>query len=424
MRILLASTASFAPPRGGSTRGNRVWLEELTARGHECRVVCGTAPVANGEQEARVRREMEAQGVVPDGGRDMLLPSGIRVEAHRDLARAPGMLTEAIRGFHPDWVLVSSEDLSHSLLREASGAAPGRVIYLAHTPQFFPFGPESWSPDERAAARVRECAAVVAIGHHMAAYVSAHLGCEARVIHPNIYGRGPFESYSNLESGRVLLVNPCAVKGLPIFSALARRMPDVRFAALPGWGTTAQDRAEMAEIGNIAVLEPAARIEEVLEQTAVLLMPSLWYEGFGLIVMEAMLRGIPVIASDSGGLVEAKQGTGYVLAVAPIREYRAAFDEVHMPLAVIPAQNVDQWAGALRELLGDRAVYEQEAERCREAALDFVYGLRPRAMEELLLTLQPKPVTSHAELSRRLERLSPEQRALLAARVKGARVRT
>ena len=37
-------------------------------------------------------------------------------------------------------------------------------------------------------------------------------------------------------------------------------------------------------------------------------MPSLWFEGFGLIAMEAMLRGLPVIASDSGGLEEAKAG--------------------------------------------------------------------------------------------------------------------
>ena len=31
-------------------------------------------------------------------------------------------------------------------------------------------------------------------------------------------------------------------------------------------------------------------IEDVLREARCLLMPSLWYEGFGLIAMEAMLR--------------------------------------------------------------------------------------------------------------------------------------
>ena len=60
-------------------------------------------------------------------------------------------------------------------------------------------------------------------------------------------------------------------------------------------------------------------------------MPSLWYEGFGLIVMENMLRGIPVVASDAGGLKEAKRGTGYVIPVRTIERYQPVFDEHGMP---------------------------------------------------------------------------------------------
>ena len=36
------------------------------------------------------------------------------------------------------------------------------------------------------------------------------------------------------------------------------------------------------------------------------------------IVVEAMLRGVPVIASNTGGLPEAKLGVPYVLPVTPI----------------------------------------------------------------------------------------------------------
>ena len=59
-------------------------------------------------------------------------------------------LHNQIRVFQPDWVLVSSEDVGQVLFREALRSAPGRVVYLAHTPQFFPVGAASWNPHSEA----------------------------------------------------------------------------------------------------------------------------------------------------------------------------------------------------------------------------------------------------------------------------------
>jgi hypothetical protein len=416
MRILLASTASFVPPRGGSTRSNRVWLEVLCSRGHVCRVICGAAPADTPEQLEGVVAEAASQGLLVNPARDhqdIVDAGGIQLSIHRRLGRQPGLLSAEIETFQPDWVLVSSEDLGHSLLREADEAAPGRVIYLAHTPQFLPFGSESWSPDSHAAARVRRAAAVIAIGTHMAAYIAQHLGAVARVIHPPVYGPGPFENIARRNQGFVLMVNPCAVKGIAIFQQVARGMPHVDFAALPGWGTTPQDRACLEALPNVHLLEPVRRIHEVLERTRILLMPSLWYEGFGLIVMEAQLRGIPVISSDSGGLSEAKRSLDFVLPVKPIRQYLPQFDAVHMPVPVVPPQDCQAWVTALDSLLNAPSAYERESERAFEAALDFVYSLRPSAMEELLLSHDPAPSPS-----RPVPRLTPAQKQLLLARLK------
>jgi len=86
----------------------------------------------------------------------------------------------------------------------------------------------------------------------------------------------------------------------------------------------------------------------VLEQTRILLAPSLWYEGFGLSAMEAMLRGVPVLASDSGGLQEAKAGTQFVLPVRPIERYEPVFDERGMPKAVVAEQDLAPGGGRWR----------------------------------------------------------------------------
>ena len=367
MRILVTSNASYAPPRGGSTRSNLAWLQVLAQRGHACRVIC-----------AALDQEQESNH------------AAIEIRSVPNLVQRRSELSEEIRRYDPDWVLVSSEDLSHMLLREAAQAGPHKIVYLAHTPQFFPFGPESWNPDSRATAIVRTARAVVAIGHWMAGYIQQHAGVTATVVHPPVYGDPPFARFDAAESGWVLMINPSKVKGIGIFTELARRFPEISFAALAGWATSAADREALAMLKNVRVLESVPKIEDVLSRTRILLVPSLWLEGFGLIAMQGMLHGIPVISSDSGGLQEARDGTGFVVPVERIQRYLPEFDEMHMPRPVIPEQNLELWAEALASLIRDNGLYRSESERCHAAALRFVAGLDPTALEKLLCSLAPE----------------------------------
>ncbi|MCA9322432.1 MAG: glycosyltransferase, partial [Planctomycetes bacterium] len=49
---------------------------------------------------------------------------------------------------------------------------------------------------------------------------------------------------------------------------------------------------------------PNGRIAEVLAGIDVLVVPSLWFENSPLTIHEAWLAGIPVLASDRGGMAE------------------------------------------------------------------------------------------------------------------------
>ena len=388
MRILLTSNASHDPAQGGSTRSNLIWLEHLAAGGHDCLVVCSA---------------------LADSSRS--LQNRVRILSVKDLVRRRSVLSQEIHSFRPDFVLVSSEDLSHLLLREACGAAPDRLIYLAHTPQFYPFGPASWNPDKKAADIVRGARAIVAIGSHIQGYIRESLGAEAVVIHPPIYGSPPFARFGSFDESWILMINPCVVKGIGIFLELARAFPRIPFAALKGWGTTRNDLRALEALPNVTVLESVGDIEEVLSRSRLLLMPSLWYEGFGLIAMEAMLRGLPVIASDSGGLAEAKQGTGFVIPVRPIERYEPSFDENHMPKPVGVRQDIGPWKQALETLLTDSEIYWREAELSRQAALRFVGGLRASQFEEMLRRLPAAKQIVPLDLS-------AARRALLARRLR------
>ncbi|HEY3743035.1 MAG TPA: glycosyltransferase family 4 protein [Bryobacteraceae bacterium] len=402
MRVLLASNASYFPPRGGSTRSNLVWLRHLARNGHQCRVIC--AAPEPGSSAAREAAEQEISAAAEPN---------LEIIPVTELARKRGVLEQAIAEFKPDWILVSSEDLAHSLLREAAGVALERIVYLAHTPQFMPFGSESWNPEAKTAQLIRGAAGVVVIGEHMAGYVREHLGVEAAVIHPPIYGAGAVEPRGAGAGGFLLMVNPCRVKGIEIFLALADRFKELPFAAIPGWGTTARDREDLASRKNIRILPNVKRMEDVLDQARLLLMPSLWYEGFGLIAMEALSRGLPVIASDSGGLVEAKRGTRYVVPVRPIRKYRAEFDDRHMPVPESDPQDLAPWVAAVEELL-DPVKWREESARSLAAARAFTGKLDAGQFERYLLGLKPAAGTQ-------LNRLSGAQRAVLLEKIRQRR---
>lgn len=416
MRILLTANASYVPPRGGATRSNLVWLEAIASRGHACRVVAPALSPAVVDQQARDERTASEWHSTPvASGVDCLERRGVTVYAVAARARLVAVLREQIREFQPDWVLVSSEDLGHVLLGEAARSAPGRIVYLAHTPQFFPFGLASWNPDTAATELVRNTAGIVAIGEFSAAYIAEHTGRQPAIIHPPIYGSGPFPNLASFDHGLITLINPCAVKGISIFLALADRFPQYAFGVLPGWGTTSQDHAELARRPNIAILPNYKTIEDFLRQTRVLLMPSLWLEGFGLSVMEAKLRGIPSISSDSGGLRDATAGSGLVVPLHGIREFAPEFDEHGMPKPILPDNDVEPWAAMLERLLTDRQFYMDTSELSQRSAVSFVESLRPGQFEEFLLALrpaEPKPAEARAEA------LSPEKRAWLLKRLR------
>ncbi len=431
MRILLTSNAPHVPPRGGSTRSNLVWLEYLASRGHDCRVVA-PAPLEDTPRRAeRIRADLEDQRIHVAHvrtdhklGFQELRRREITVYSVADPSRLREVLRAKITKLRPDWVLVSSEDLGQALLHEAQQSAPGRVVYLAHTPQMFPFGPASLNPNPAGAALVARAAAIVAIGNHTAAYIEQHLGRRPAVIHPPVYGKGPWPRRDPDKDGLITMINPCAVKGISIFLALAERFPQYAFGALRGWGTTEQDFEALRRLPNIQMLPKVKHIEAILRRTKILLMPALWHEGFGLVVMEAMLRGIPVLASNMGSLVEAKAGTNYVLPVKPIERYRTMFDENRMPIPEVPEQDVEPWARAVEELMENPELYRKESDAAREAAMRFVPKVRASHFEEFLLELKPggaatvEATPAAAPAGKALEGLSPEKRALLLKRLK------
>ena len=428
MRILLAQNSRYYPAHGGGDKSNRLLMEALAARGHDCAVVARISRFGAREHDLFLS-ELAARNVWPESSDDGVVTfrrAGVEVHTVTNQPSLRQYFSEQIAAWQPDVMIASTDDPAQVLLEPALRADSPRVVYLARATLALPFGPDCAFPSAARTDMLRRAAAVVGVSQYVADYIRRESGIEAVHVPISLLDAGPYEPLGRFENEFVTLVNPCAVKGISIFLALAERMPHVRFAAVPLWGTNVEDRRAIERHANISILPPVDSIDQLLARTRVLVVPSLWAEARSRIIVEAMLHGVPVIASNVGGIPEAKLGVDYLLPVRPIEKYQERVDDQMVPVADVPAQDIGPWYDALDRLLSDRGHYEQLSRASRVAALSYADRLSVEPFERLLEEVVRKPkaqapaATQPAEADP-LAKLSPEKRQLLTLRLRAAK---
>jgi glycosyltransferase involved in cell wall biosynthesis len=368
---------------GGASKVSRELIQGLAQRGHACAVV-----------SVEERHEMEAKGFQPGGapGVAELEVDGLKIFASNSVKEQWRPMSQCLRTFEPDWVLIC--EMGVLLLAIAQEYDPSRIVLVVQSTITHLPTESSGDMEEHIRSLLRNTRGIVTVSNYMRNYIKEWSGLDSTVLYPASYGSGPFTHFHNFDSGYVLMINPCSYKGIAIFLALARSLPHVKFAAIPLWGTTAEDRAALMQLPNVTLIKPEPNLDDIFKQTKVLLVPSLLGEAFGLVVGDAMLRGIPVLASNAGGLPETKLGVDYVLPVNMIERYE--LDSKGQVIPVVPEQDVSMWVKALNDVTTDRALYERLSLASREAALSFVENLGPHHFEQYLEGLADQPHSSAA----------------------------
>lgn len=351
MRVALACPYAWDAP-GGVQVHVRQLASRLRSRGHDVLVL---APGGRPATEAWVR-------IV---GRTIGIPYGDSVAPIAPTPTAARRVSAALRGFRPD-VVHAHEPMTPSVSMFATLRSRAPVVATFHS------GAERSRLFDLAAPALRRVArriAVrIAVSERAADFARARLGGGFRIV-PNgaeVHRFADAEP-ADLGPGRSLLFvgRLHERKGFPVavaaFARLAAERPDVRLVVA---GEGEQGRAIDAlhpEVRERVIMLGSVPNEELPPYHAaadVFLAPSVGGESFGIVLVEAMAAGLPVVASRIAG-----------------------YDEVvtdGVEGFLVPARDAAALAGSAGRLLDDpdlaRRMGEAGRERARRYDWDSVAG--------------------------------------------------
>lgn len=367
MRVLFASTLCLFDPASGAMRSCRDMLAALARAGHEIRSVTTTcldrpvtpsvnvflAGIGASLPDPRRLPRLEADGgihvLVPVA--TMLRPTMMAREEERYFNRVVRQMEER----RPDVILgVGPGAADRALWRAAAARGIPVVLYVSNL--------SVRSPD-----MTRDAALVITDSAFTADHCRRVLGVEARAV-------GKFMQPVSVPAGArpsyCLVINPEPQKGgrlaLDIMWRVSQVAPDIRFAVVESRFTVDELLAVSGDRRgpppNLACLPQHPDLSAAWAGARTLLHLSLWPESGSRVVMEALSAGIPVLATEIGGVPEMLNGGGLL---RPVPMETGADHLRPADLSTVTA-----WADDLVRLQTDAAWYAACSARARAAWRD------------------------------------------------------
>lgn len=332
MRILLANGHPYLPQTlGGAQSSMHDLAVEFTRRGHDVAVLGGLTKDGWTGLRSRIQRKLRR--------RSFSIDRGLGYPVYR--AWFPWAVAADVARHMRAQVVVPQSYLPARFAQALAGVDTRVVIYLRNV-EAGEFGGDP---------RDLRDVGYVANSYYTAAHWEREFGIRAHVVYP-LVPREKYQTETTREN--VTFINPHPLKGVEIALSVAERCPDIPFSFVKSWTLMPEDlehlQQRLASLPNVTLMPPTLDMRTVYGKARIVLAPSRWEEAFGRIAAEAHYSGIPVVASDRGGLREAV-GPGGIL--------------------MDKEASATEWAETVRNLWHDRELYD----RLSRAALD--YSKRP-----------------------------------------------
>jgi glycosyltransferase involved in cell wall biosynthesis len=292
MRILFVTHSAFLPEvKRGQERNTDQLCKALQKRGHEPAVIAGLISAGLVGKWASLRSKIGER-------RRGLLDHFAGYPIYRSWD-VDFCFDQVLDDFRPDVVVVQS--WMHTVAHCVERGLP--VAYYLHAAN---------EPPDPGEDRVRRETLWLTVSEFAARHNGAARGLNFHVVPPlvdpalyrvrkHVRRDATFIGLQNFKGGELVL-------------QLARACPDIPFTIfdnvdrdLPQWpGMTGGElRAAAAALPNVTIRPAVQGAQALYGTTRVLLAPSRCYEAWGRVASEAQINGIPILASNRGGLPEA-----------------------------------------------------------------------------------------------------------------------
>ncbi|NOR68299.1 MAG: glycosyltransferase [Methylomarinum sp.] len=320
MKVLFLTTHSYIPQRsGGSESSTNELCNILVERGHNVAVISSLVPNTKIWLLNRIKSKITQKKAPVDNY------AGYPVYRSWNILEG---LSEVIAEFLPDCVVTQAGECI-PIIKQLVRMKIKTFIYLRDV-EFQMHGGDYFN---------NKFLQYIANSNFTAQRFHETFGIPAHVIPPLIN----YNKYQvNSSKEKVLFVCPKKEKGLDIALKLAEKNPDIPFLFLESWQLNEIElnalHNEIKLLPNIEFLLAQADMKPIYAVTKLALVPSSWEEAWGRIASEAQVSGIPVLASNRGGLPESV-GNGGVLHKIE--------------------EDIDIWSKSLRKIWFDKDYYKK-----------------------------------------------------------------
>lgn len=327
MKVLFASNFPYLPQRtGGSESSTNDLCIALMAKGIKVGVMCSLVMFDYLWIKNRVSSKLTGDEFIKDSRLPYPVFRGYRLKDGID---------EVIHKFKPDIVVVQAGSPFELVNSFSKRKVP--VIYYARDVEF------QRNTEE---LNINSHVGYIANSQFTAGKMQELLMVNSLVL-PPLVDPDKYKVKSNRKF--VLHIGLSQEKGIEISFLLASRRPDIPFIFIESWPISKEEftnyEKRAATLNNVQIFRRTTDMKKYYGITKILLAPSICEEAWGRVVTEAQMNGIPVIASNRGGLPESLGSGG---------------------LVVPHDADIDEWEHALSELWDKPEIYKTLSEAAYE----------------------------------------------------------